>query len=71
MKDISEFKVGDIIEYVHNDFYYRVEDFNWAIKNRKRQIISSTCTNLEKGSEVVITWHKNKSFKLYEGDRFK
>jgi len=63
MKDISEFKIGEIAESFASKDRYKVVDYNHEIVRNKRTIISSTCVNVETGKEVIISWHKNKNFK--------
>jgi len=62
VKDISEFKVGEIATSFMSKTPYEVMKFNWIIKRNKHIVESSTCTNLETGKEVIITWNKNKNF---------
>ena len=61
MKDISRFKVGDVVESFMTGIKYKVLHYNFTVKNNKRVVESSTCTNLETGTETIITWHKNEN----------
>jgi len=63
LKDISEFKIGDIAESFASNIRYKVMDYNYEVVRNKRTIVSSACLNVETGKEVIITWHKNKNFK--------
>ena len=62
MKDISQFKVGEIATSYMSKISYKVVSFNYVTKGRKRLVESSNCINIDTGNEVVITWNKNKSF---------
>lgn len=61
MKDISEYKIGEIATTSYG-VPYRVEKFNFTKDRKGRTVVqSSTCTNLETGSETIITWSKTKN----------
>jgi hypothetical protein len=63
IKDISEFKVGEIATSITTGFRYEIKQFIFTVRKNKRQIESSSCTNLDTGEEgIVITWGKNKTF---------
>lgn len=62
LKDIKEFAIGKVAVQHSTGFRYEVIEYIYGIKKGKRQILSSRCTNLDTGNEVIITWNKNKCF---------
>jgi len=62
MRDISEFKEGEIAEARMTGTRYEVIKHIYGIKRGKRRVIHSRCINLDTGKEVIITWHKNRNF---------
>ena len=61
MKDISEYEIGEIAT-AYSNMKYKVLDYIFAVKNNKRQIVSSKCKNIDTGKELTISWHKNECF---------
>jgi hypothetical protein len=61
--DISEYKVGDIIESMSGQ--YEVIDIKFKVNSkRERYAEYSICKWLDTGKDVHVTWNKGCKFKL-------